>query len=401
MYTRFPFNQCDNPHLLDTPTLIKQQLNLTIFLAIANTDNSYDDDYNNNEQLIDDDDGCGGGDCDYDCSDCDSCSCSSENSSIQDDVMDYIDKDLIATEEEDFHIPPSPIICPVDPPKPSLKHNKNDNHHSNNKASHNSNQLYYLAKNKLFHYIEHEFSSVVHDEKFDEIRNYVVNYFFESFGDIDADQVYEKVLHKQYKSIIIDKLRELFVEKYEEMKIEGLVDYFHNIINLNENCPEVNPKLYNKYYKIWKLNVKNYRYYDQDYFFDIYFNDDDSLVLNAFIINFFRFKYYFTKDIMNEQYDDDDDDDDDNEQEQEEIQEQPRKLVALESNESYRLDRKKPIISPKRIPRQMNDIIDDISLELSHIKKQLRFSDDINVIKVNRCLPVDQVIYNKFVQELM
>ena len=58
------------------------------------------------------------------------------------------------------------------------------------------------------------------------------------------------------------------MEKYEEIKLEELIDFLNNLINLRLDAIKdlYNPSVYKMYYKIWKLNINNYRYYDEEYF---------------------------------------------------------------------------------------------------------------------------------------
>lgn len=368
MNQKFPFNQCDDAHLMDSVAIIKRQLNLTLYFSLSNS-----------EQTIDE--------CPFDCSSADLddveslCLCNTQESTIEQDYES----------QEDFHMVPSPIFYPVDPPKPSLKQ---ISHRSNGKYS----QVYALAKNKLYHYVERQFSSVTHDDHFNEIRNYVINYFFESFGDVELVQLCERILDHKYKRVIIEKLTTLFVEKYEEMKVESFVDYFHNVLNLKEKCHTTDPKLYHKYYKIWKLQIKNYRYYDEEYFFEQYFTDQDSLVMNSFILNFSWFVNYFARDIMNKPYEDDYDEDD------ADVATDGSNGMDQIINERHNRQKQPLADEPFSISQPKNSLVlkERIEpLELSHKEKRLRFNEDINVININRCLPVDQVIYNKFVQGLM
>lgn len=105
------------------------------------------------------------------------------------------------------------------------------------------------------------------------------------------------------------------------------------------------------------------------------------LLQNAFLINYKKFVHYFSKDLPQYDYDDDDDevvDDDDGyvgEYNEEHGSESPP-LHFLVTSELL-------LVSP-----------------LNEIPKLLRFNDDINVISINRYLPVDHVLYNQFIKQV-
>ncbi|EGW31720.1 uncharacterized protein SPAPADRAFT_62321 [Spathaspora passalidarum NRRL Y-27907] len=169
----------------------------------------------------------------------------------------------------------------------------------------------------------------------------------------------------------------MFIEKYEEMKLDSLMDYFCNVLNISPGASinsNINPQFYEKYYKIWKLQLNNYQYYDQEYFFDCYINAtsiQNLFLQNGFLLNYTRFKHYFARDIMNHPYDEDEDED----------ESQSEELSETDSNYSVTSGRVRQIyqFSPPRF-------IDE------SVPKRLRFNDDINVIKLDPRLPVDHVM---------
>ena len=77
-----------------------------------------------------------------------------------------------------------------------------------------------------------------------------------------------KIVNHKYKRELVEIIQTLFMEKYEEIKLEELIDFLNNLINLRLDAIKdlYNPSVYKMYYKIWKLNINNYRYYDEEYF---------------------------------------------------------------------------------------------------------------------------------------
>lgn len=374
IYSKFPFNQCLDEHLFDTVNLIKHGVNLTIQIGTLNL-----------EEIER-----------YESKQCDSNVVPNEEE-LLDDLLEEEE------EEEDYHLPPSPILIPIELPKSSMKRRYSSTFSTNSSEANicfssspksQPNMTLLICRNKLQHLIDEFFECVsCHDHKnYQEISNYVINSIVQNEPNLET--FVNKIIDYKFKNELIEIIKTLFVEKFEETKLEELIDYMNNLINLKENCIKNldNPMIYTKYYKIWRLCLSNYRFYEEEYFFD-YFNNSYSnfesvLLQNAFLINYKKFVHYFSKDIVT--YDEEDDEDDDDEEDVEEECEEELDEINHEPES--------PLLHYQVTSNTTPELLLDSSL--NETPKLLRFNDDISVIKINRYLPVDHVLYNQFIKHI-
>ncbi|RLV94907.1 hypothetical protein JA1_001455 [Spathaspora sp. JA1] len=334
LYTKFPFNCCSDDHLRDSPTLIYHGIDLTIQFGMIDVQEIQEFE---RVRLINE-----------------------EDEEEEDDDMQDICGDTLGVEDMEI-VPPSPILPPSRPRRPSLKKN-----HKSSDVS------FSMSRDKICSIINEHFSQVRHEDSFTQIRNYVVNCILESFGDLDIDKICQRLINKSYRGQLTGKVKTMFIEKYEEMKLDSLMDYFCNLFNVSQGISinqTNNPQFYEKYYRIWKLQLNDYQYYDQEYFFDCYINAttiQNLFLQNGFLLNYTRFKHYFTRDIMNHPYDG-----------EEEEEEEPEDIV-IDSDYSTSKGRVRQVY--EYTPAQFVDI-----------PKRLRFDDDIK-IKLDGRLPVDHVM---------
>ncbi|CAI5758268.1 unnamed protein product [Candida verbasci] len=307
LYSKFPFNQCIDDHLKDTTNLIKHGVNLTIQL----------------------------------------------------NLLDLKDEE----EDEEYYVslPPSPIIVPVEPHRSSLRRG------SSSSSSSSQSMSLIICKNKIENIIQ-EYFPMKNEKIFTTISNYVINIILQNE---DIEKFLNKIINHRFKNKITEEIKALFIEKYEEIKLEELIGYLNNHLQFQVK-DLLNPNLYLKYYKIWKYDLQNYKYYEEEYFFDYFSRNittSNILLQNAFLINYKRFIKYFTIDLKN--YEDDEDDEDD-------------QIIEEETN------------GPNYTTKYDTIEIDSID---DHIPKSLRFNDDIDIININRFLPVDHILYKKFIDE--
>ncbi|KAK6465762.1 hypothetical protein DFJ63DRAFT_316932 [Scheffersomyces coipomensis] len=241
-----------------------------------------------------------------------------------------------------------------------------------------------IITSKINSIIEEYFPTLINDEDFIDIKNYVINYLIifltkteltksgsDSNNNTSNDNINSRILNlfiqKQFKLNLIEKIFEILIEKYESIKIDSLLDYFldfnsksssHNKPNDDDKMGNYfimgrllhNPKFYDRYKIIWKLDHLNYKYYDKSYFIDDYFNnlnynykytyhkhDEWELLLNKhqFSMNFDKFFIYYNRDLKAGRiYDDDglDDDDDNDNDEGDDIDE---RFGNTSSDENY------------------------------------------------------------------
>ncbi|KAI5967832.1 uncharacterized protein KGF55_000064 [Candida pseudojiufengensis] len=379
-YLKFPFSTCNHDHLKDSNNLITHGLNLTIQLGILNLDdfelanNGKDNiltketksktsicsnrEYLHNEESSEDD---------YETDD-------------EESLMDY------------EHEPPSPILIPTDLPKSSLRRGSLTRRISEDAGYCASLSI---CHNKIENMINEYFPrDVVNDEKtYIEIKNYIINSIIQNEKNID--KFLGKIINHKFKNELSDIIRSIFIEKYVEIKLENLIDFFYNFLNLNQIMFKKfetlqNPNLYDKYYKIWKLDKNDFKFYEEEYFLEYFHNSGKSITTiehimlqNGFLINYRRFVQYFTKDFPN-YYDDEEIEDDEEEKEE---------TKHKQSNYTY------TSLSNYDALSRNNSIDSNLSLDsLTYTPKCLRFNEEINVININRYLPVDQVLYEKFLK---
>ncbi|RCK64709.1 hypothetical protein Cantr_00298 [Candida viswanathii] len=385
LYTKFPFSQCHDHHLCDTLNLIKHGVNLTIQLGTL--------DLQEIEQ--------------YENSLSPKPTAPPPKDQLLEDLLDDYDEDLDYEADEeaedlDYHLPPSPILIPTELPKSSMKRRHSSTSSTSSSGTNlslssspisqiPSDMTLLICRNKLQHLIDEFFQCVSgHDHKnYQEISNYVINSIVQNEPSLES--FVNKIIDYKFKSELIEIIKTLFVEKFEETKLEALIDFLNNLINLRVSSIKdlEKPTIYSRYYRIWRLGLTNYRFYEEEYFFD-YFNNSYSnlesvLLQNGFLINYKKFVHYFSKDLTN--YDDDDDEEDDDEEEGED------ELEDIEEEEPQ-----SPPLHFQVTANGTPELLLDLSL--NETPKLLRFNDDINVININRYLPVDHVLYNQFIKEV-
>lgn len=330
--SKFPFCTCDNKWLLDSTSLIKYGLNLTIQFASINLldFDSTSASRRKRRQLVEDSD------------------CDSDNESI----MDY------------EHEPPSPILVPVEAPKSSIRRCSFTKEDRDVSALH-------ICYNKIESVID-EFFPMANDRNYITIKNFVCNCMLQQ--ELDIKEFLKRIVNHKYRSELADIIRTIFIEKFEEVKLESLIDYYNNFLNLTGSIESLdNPQFYDQYYRIWKFKAEDYLTYHEEYFF-AYFNNggkapvhtEHILLQNGFLTNYARFRSYFAYDVLS--YADDGED----------ISEPVNAL-------------------PEYISQTLLDIP---SMVLDSKPKRLRFNEEVDLISINRHLPVDHVLYEKLSKRL-
>ncbi|KAG5419321.1 hypothetical protein I9W82_003088 [Candida metapsilosis] len=330
-FNKFPFNTSDNKWLFDSTSLIKYGLNLTIqFASIQLEDfNTAHTVKRKRQPSIDESE------------------CESDNESI----MDY------------EHEPPSPILVPVEAPKSSIRRSS----FTKDDKDVMSLQICY---NKIENIIDEHFP-MANDYNYITIKNFVCNCMLQQ--ELDIREFLNRIVNHRYKNELSDIIRTIFIEKYEEVKLEGLIDYFNNVLNLAGPVDLNNPHFYEQYYRVWKFKAEDYLSYHEEYFF-AYFNNggkapvsvEHIMLQNGFLINYARFRSYFVYDALN--YEDD-------------WEEVPTGLGT-----------------PRSSSRQSFSGIP--SMVLDSKPKQLRFNEEVDLISINRFLPVDHVLYEKLSKKI-
>ncbi|CAK9439213.1 uncharacterized protein LODBEIA_P34370 [Lodderomyces beijingensis] len=388
-YTRFPFATCDNEHLKDTTGIIRHGINLTIQFGLLDFEdfdavNDDDDDKDTNN----DNDGAPS-------SRLPKNRVATTASSEEDDCSTDEDDSLMEYDYGYDHVPPSPILVPTELPKSSFRKGSFGRRDSGDGSIRDMSLS--LCRAKLEHMINEYFPlEVINDDRiYVHIKHYIINSIIQNEGNID--QFLTRIVNHRFKNELSDVVKSIFIEKYEELKLEELIDRFYAFLNCKTTPTQallakvVNPGLYDKYYKIWRLDAKDFAYYDEEYFFD-YFNNGgksatsiEHLILqNGFLINYKRFVFYFTRDIAS--YCDDSEDDDDEDEGEGEAS------ASFDSDLDKTLD-----FSVEHI----EEVSNSISLDpLTHTPKSLRFNDEIDIININRYLPVDHVLYKHIIEDI-
>ncbi|KAI5961160.1 hypothetical protein CANMA_003934 [Candida margitis] len=332
--SKFPFSESDNKWLFDTTSLIKYGLNLSIQFAsirLSDFDSSKQTERKRRPSVDD-----------------------SDYESDSDSIMDY------------EHEPPSPILVPFEAPKSSIRRSSFVKNEEGDPSS------LQICHNKIENIIN-EFFPVVNDNTYITIKNFVCNCMLQQ--ETDIKEFLCRIVNHRHRNDLADIIRTIFIEKFEEIKLENLIDYFNNFLNLAGNVNSLhNPHFYEQYYKIWKFKAEDYLSYHEEYFF-AYFNNggkapvtaEHILLQNGFLINYARFRSYFAYDALH--YEDEWEEDN-----------------CDEVSQSSTPSRQGSVGIPPMV--------------LDSAQKHLRFNEEVDLISINRLLPVDHVLYEKLSKEL-
>ncbi|KAI5949465.1 hypothetical protein KGF57_004675 [Candida theae] len=321
---KFPFNTCNNKWLFDSTSLTKYGLNLTIqysSIKLQDFETIGSPRRSRRLHLVDE----------------------SDSDSDNESIMDY------------EHEPPSPILVPVEAPKSSIRRS------SFTKDDKDSASLQ-ICYSKIESIIDEHFP-MANDYNYITIKNFVCNCMLQQ--ELDIKEFLGRIVNHRYRNELSDIIRTIFIEKFEEIKLEGLIDYFNNFLNLSGVVDLNNPHFYEQYYRIWKFRAEDYLSYHEEYFF-AYFNNggkapvsaEHILLQNGFLINYARFRSYFAYDVLS--YEDD----------WEEFSDPVKSNHISSSRQSF-----------SSIP----------SMVLESKPKRLRFNEEVDLISINRHLPVDHV----------
>ncbi|KAI3406204.2 hypothetical protein KGF56_001046 [Candida oxycetoniae] len=288
-YLKFPFSTCNYTHLKEPTSLVKHGINLTIQLGLLDFENFDHSGENIHLKKI---------------------KAKKRNGKETDLEEDDLGEDLEEDEDEEDdvlrfdHIPPSPILIPTDLPKSSFRKGSFDRRGSNDN---NQEMSLILCRRKIENMIGEYFPpDMINDGKvYVEIKNYIINSIIQNEDDIE--QFLSRVVNHRFKNELADVIKSIFVEKFEELKLEELVDFFYSFFNQKYSSHKLkrleNPFLYETYYRIWRLQANNYVYYEEEYFFDYFNNGGKSLtsiehvfLQNGFLVNYARFVSYFAND---------------------------------------------------------------------------------------------------------
>ena len=68
------------------------------------------------------------------------------------------------------------------------------------------------------------------EKLYQEISNYVINSIVQNESNLES--FLSKIVNHKYKRELVEIIQTLFMEKYEEIKLEELIDFLNNLINL-------------------------------------------------------------------------------------------------------------------------------------------------------------------------
>ena len=411
---RFPFSTCNNPHLFETRALIQHGINLTIQFGLIDFHNfketiceeginihSTKNHCSDQPRIIDDDD--------------DNYNYNNNNNNNNNNNSDEEDEDSLM---EFGHVPPSPILVPLDTPKSSFKRGSFSRRGSYEADFRDISMV--MCYQKIDGWIKEFFppDSVGNQLLYANIKNYIINSIIQKEDNIDI--FLGRVVNHRYKNELSDIIKAIFIEKYEEIKLENLIDHFHLFLNHRlAGCSYQkleNPKFYDKYYTIWKLDSRDYIHYDEEYFFDYFNNGGKSattmehiILQNGFLANYRRFVASFASDAKNYNNDTDVEDED---VEDEDLQDrEDNRNNAIDFNVSEGNVSTNGLYATVAIANDPIHLADNDAQSIAnsfllvdasmHQPKKLRFSDDDNVININRYLPVDHVLYKQMNEKLL
>ncbi|KAK6459623.1 uncharacterized protein RJT20DRAFT_17586 [Scheffersomyces xylosifermentans] len=381
-YASFPFSLCDIDNLKDSSKSLTTGLTSALFGYRYFTDEQEDDSEFDYEDDYQDD-------------------FEEEDDYYDDDELTDLEEDLSDIEKTD----PQEAVTPRSSPstfkfaqtlKPSLKPLEDINTMSLS-----------LTRNKISSIISEYFPSVIHDEDFREIKNYVTNSILESFETSDISTICNKIIRKSYRQTLVSQIRELFIDKFEEMKIDAFFDHTTSFLTHFEDFKDygllTNPNMYEKYMKIWKLDKPNYKYYGKDYFIEDYFgifkyypakestqSKVDLHLRAGFLMNFDKFYTYYGRDLKSGklQYDDDDSSDESDYEEEystkdNEDLESFNLYSTGSSNYTYR--------SSTSSESSTSDSRRSSTKSADEKYKSLRFNDQVDIVSIDIYEPVNYV----------
>lgn len=247
-----------------------------------------------------------------------------------------------------------------------------------------------LAATKIELLIREIYFDIITDPRFNEIKNFVVNMVLQAFSSSSPTSISNKIFSKSYRDTLLGDIDECFQDKYIELKIDEYFDASASF--LMYPCDKAldrllsQPKLYERYRCIWKLDTDDYKMFDRKYFIREHFRktykalgsdsrDDlaDEYFKIGFLMNLDRFMHYFSKEMTDTsaQFCD------------ETVHDSDLCSVSIPYLTS----------SVETLDTVISDTLDTVSIS-DTLPKSLRFHEHANIIDINEEEPAFYVNYN-------
>lgn len=125
-----------------------------------------------------------------------------------------------------------------------------------------------LLKEKITDLIKIRFFEAKNDKDFKEIVNFTANGFFQDIDGFNLTAVCDEIILKISQGSLDEELDSLFLEHYNDIKLYSFFDYTSSCLSddLSELSDQTsdNPRIYDKYFDIWKLNPDDYDLFDYE-----------------------------------------------------------------------------------------------------------------------------------------
>lgn len=160
------------------------------------------------------------------------------------------------------------------------------------------------VKQRFVEFIEARFTSSRDDADFELLVNYTANTYFQDLETSDTFVICQKILAQVRDGLLYEEIDDIFISQYNHVKMFSFMDYTYSCFDdgNGQNRDPSNPRIFDKYSQIWKLNPSSYRDLDFDYckylLRDIPYVEFD--VVDAFskfglLMNLDKFLFYYDK----------------------------------------------------------------------------------------------------------
>lgn len=124
-------------------------------------------------------------------------------------------------------------------------------------------------RDKISKLILKRFPTIQFDKDIKEVINFTINSFLQEFEAPDISTICNEIINLGNQGSLNEELDCLFIDQYNQVKVFTFLDYmlFHlsskdDNSNSNQEIDLNNPKMYEKYLDIWKLNPKDFKDFD-------------------------------------------------------------------------------------------------------------------------------------------
>lgn len=123
------------------------------------------------------------------------------------------------------------------------------------------------VKQIFVEFIEARFNSSREDTDFELLVNYTANTYFQDLETSETFVICQEILAQVRDGLLYEDIDDIFISQYNHVKTFSFMDYTYSCFDdgSGQNRDPSNPKIFDKYSQIWKLNPNSYRDLDFDY----------------------------------------------------------------------------------------------------------------------------------------